>query len=65
MDAFIPKFLSSLRRDKPLPEGVNKWEEPLDGRTPTVLIHGTWLNAYNTWDYIAFLCLNIIVYAPS
>ncbi len=53
MDAFIPKFLSSLRRDNPLPEGVNKWDTPLDGKTPTVLIHGTWLNAYNTWDYVA------------
>lgn len=53
MDAFIPKFLSSLRRDNPLPEGVNKFDTPLDGKTPTVLIHGTWLNAYNTWDYVA------------
>ncbi|WP_408925170.1 esterase/lipase family protein [Corynebacterium sp. YSMAA1_1_F7] len=53
MDAFIPKFLSSLLRDNPLPEGVNKWDTPLDGATPTVLIHGTWLNAYNTWDYVA------------
>ena len=53
MDAFIPKFLSSLRRENPLPEGVNKWDTPLEGRTPVVLIHGTWLNAYNTWDYVA------------
>ena len=40
MDAFIPKFLSSLRRDNPLPEGVNKFDTPLEGKTPTVLIHG-------------------------
>lgn len=53
MDAFIPKFLGSIFTDNPLPDGVNKWDEPLNGRVPVVLIHGTWLNAYNTWDYLA------------
>lgn len=53
MDAFIPKFLASLWKDNPLPDGVNRWDEPLNGRTPVILIHGTWLNAYNTWDMIA------------
>ncbi|KAB1504330.1 alpha/beta fold hydrolase [Corynebacterium sp. 320] len=53
MDAFIPKFLKSVARPNPLPEGVNQWDEPLNGRVPVILIHGTWLNAYNTFDYLA------------
>lgn len=53
MDAFLPKFFRALFQNNPLPKGVNPWDEPLDGRTPVVLIHGTWLNSYNTWDYIA------------
>ncbi|HIW96389.1 MAG TPA: alpha/beta fold hydrolase [Candidatus Corynebacterium gallistercoris] len=57
MDAFLPKFFKTLFKDNPLPRGVNKWDEPLDGRVPVVLIHGTWLNAYNTWDYIAHYLL--------
>lgn len=52
-DAFLPKFFASLGRSNPLPHGVNRWDEPLNGRTPVILIHGTWLNAYNTWDFIA------------
>ena len=51
--SFLPAFFRSLRHPDWLPEGVNKWDEPLDGRVPVVLIHGTWLNVYNTFGMIA------------
>ena len=51
--SFLPAFIKSLRHPEWLPEGVNKWDEPLDGRVPVVLLHGTWLNVYNSFSLIA------------
>ncbi|MBC2682273.1 esterase/lipase family protein [Corynebacterium anserum] len=50
---FLPAFFRSLRHPEWLPQGVNKWDEPLNGRVPVVLLHGTWLNVYNTFAFIA------------
>ncbi|MBF4552832.1 esterase/lipase family protein [Corynebacterium suicordis] len=50
---FLPAFFRSLHQPDALPVGVNKWDEPLDGRVPIVLVHGTWLNVYNTFGMIA------------
>lgn len=51
--SFLPAFLKSLLHPEWLPEGVNKWDEPLDGRVPVVLLHGTWLNVYNSFSLLA------------
>lgn len=50
---FLPAFFSSLRHPEWQPEGINRWDEPLNGRTPVILIHGTWLNIYNSFSMIA------------
>ncbi|MEJ4100504.1 alpha/beta fold hydrolase [Corynebacterium mastitidis] len=50
---FLAAFLRSLRHPEWMPEGINDWDTPLDGKIPVVLIHGTWLNSYNTWCRIA------------
>lgn len=42
-------FARSLRDPYRMPAGANRWDEPLDGRVPVVLIHGTWMNGYDTW----------------
>lgn len=36
-----------------MPSGVNDWDAPLNGRVPVVLLHGTWLNVYNSFSLIA------------
>lgn len=51
--SFLPAFFASLNHPEWEPQGVNKWDEPLNGRVPVVLIHGTWLNMYNTFSMIA------------
>lgn len=51
--AFLPAFIRSLRHPEWMPEGVNTWDEPLNGRIPVVLLHGTWLNVYNSFSLIA------------
>ncbi|MGV0360278.1 esterase/lipase family protein [Corynebacterium mastitidis] len=50
---FLAAFLRSLLHPEWMPEGINDWDTPLNGKTPVVLIHGTWLNSYNTWSRIA------------
>lgn len=51
---FLTAFLRSLRHPEWMPEGINDWDTPLTaGQVPVVLIHGTWLNSYNTWSRIA------------
>lgn len=49
LGTWIRSFLHPDRR----PRGVNRWDEPLEGRVPVVLIHGTWMNSYNTWEMLA------------
>lgn len=51
--SFLPAFIRSLSHPEWLPKGVNKWDEPLNGRVPVVLLHGTWLNVYNSFSLIA------------
>ncbi|MBC3186070.1 alpha/beta fold hydrolase [Corynebacterium sp. zg-331] len=51
---FLAAFLRSLAHPEWMPQGVNDWASPLvEGQVPVVLIHGTWLNSYNTWSQIA------------
>ncbi|MDP9852054.1 esterase/lipase family protein [Corynebacterium lowii] len=50
---FLAAFLRSLVHPEWMPQGINDWDTPLDGKIPVVLIHGTWLNSYNTWCRIA------------
>lgn len=52
---FLSAFLRSWGRHDPLPSRVNDWETPMSEEhpVPVVLLHGTWMNAYGTWSYIA------------
>lgn len=51
---FATAFLRSIRHPEWMPQGVNDWDTPLrPGQVPVVLIHGTWLNAYNTYAKLA------------
>lgn len=50
---FVSAWLRSLRRPTWGPPGANRFDEPLGGRIPVVLIHGTWLNAFNTFAFLA------------
>ena len=49
LGTWIRSFIHPGRR----PRGVNRWDEPLAGRVPVVLIHGTWMNSWNTWEMLA------------
>ncbi|RAV33076.1 esterase/lipase family protein [Corynebacterium heidelbergense] len=50
---FLPAFLLSLAKPTLKPKGVNDFSPVAEGQVPVVLIHGTWLNAFNTWSYLA------------
>ncbi len=60
-NSFVPAFLKSLRHPDWMPEGITPLPRRFTPRTtpadpdrvPVVLIHGTWLNAYNTWAWLA------------
>lgn len=53
--SFLRAFFQSIRHPERMPSGINDWSyrykanDPL----PVVLIHGTWLNSYNTWSMMA------------
>lgn len=51
---FLAAFLRSIKHPEWMPHGINDWDTPLEeGQVPVVLVHGTWLNSYNTWSRIA------------
>lgn len=52
---FVPAFFRSWGSATKMPAGVNDWETPPSPEhpVPVVLIHGTWMNSYNTWSYLA------------
>lgn len=52
---FLSAFLRGWGSSDRMPRGVNDWSTPpsTEHPVPVVLIHGTWLNSYNTWSYIA------------
>lgn len=51
---FLTAFVRSFIHPTWMPSGVNDFDTPLEpGQVPVVLVHGTWLNAYNTWSMIA------------
>ncbi|MGO1950939.1 MAG: esterase/lipase family protein [Mycobacteriaceae bacterium] len=53
--SFLPAFVRGWGSPDRMPRGVNDWDTPLpeDHPVPVILIHGTWLNSYNTWSMIA------------
>lgn len=51
--SFLGTWIRSFIHPDRSPRGVNRWDEPLEGRVPVVLIHGTWMNSYNTWEMLA------------
>lgn len=52
--AFFPALIRSHRNPTWMPQGVNDFTTPLpEGCVPVVLIHGTWLNAYSSFSYLA------------
>ena len=73
--AFPQAYLRSLRHPEWLPHGVQDVREVLDGkitpnldryedRTPIVLVHGTWMNSFNTFAMLGpFLAENRPVFS--
>ncbi|NDZ94002.1 alpha/beta fold hydrolase [Streptomyces sp. SID6673] len=53
-DDFWKAFGNGLGNPDVAPPGANDWNcKASDGRTPVVLVHGTWENAYNNWAYLS------------
>ncbi|MBB5915172.1 triacylglycerol esterase/lipase EstA (alpha/beta hydrolase family) [Nocardia transvalensis] len=52
MSAFLPAFGYSLLNPDVGPPGTNDWNCKSD-RPPVVLVHGTWVNAYNSFAYMS------------
>ncbi|WP_460700862.1 esterase/lipase family protein [Nocardia thraciensis] len=54
MSSFLAAFGYSLLNPDVGPPGTNDWNcKPGDGRKPVVLVHGTWVNAYNSFAYMS------------
>ncbi|WP_448852959.1 esterase/lipase family protein [Corynebacterium frankenforstense] len=51
--SFLGTWIRSFFQPDRRPRGINRWNEPPKGRVPVVLIHGTWMNSYNTWEMLA------------
>lgn len=51
---FLPVFFRSWGSSTRMPAGVNDWDTPPSAEhpVPVVLIHGTWMNSYDTWAYL-------------
>ncbi|UFS98119.1 esterase/lipase family protein [Nocardia huaxiensis] len=54
-DAFLAAFGYSLLHPDAAPPGANRWDcKPSAAHPePVVLVHGTWLNAYDTFAYLS------------
>ncbi|WP_307608707.1 esterase/lipase family protein [Nocardia shimofusensis] len=55
MTAPLAAFAYGLTNPNSAPAGANRWDcEPSDRHPrPVVLLHGTWLNAYDTFSYLS------------
>ncbi|WP_410870134.1 esterase/lipase family protein [Nocardia sp. A7] len=55
MSAYLPAFAYGLLHPDAAPPGANRWGCKPSARhpRPVVLLHGTWLNAYDTFSYLS------------
>ncbi|MGW5438797.1 esterase/lipase family protein [Nocardia asteroides] len=55
MSAYLPAFAYGLLHPDAAPPGANRWDcKPTAAHPrPVVLLHGTWLNAYDTFSYLS------------
>ncbi|MET9216132.1 MULTISPECIES: esterase/lipase family protein [unclassified Nocardia] len=55
MSAYLPAFAYGLLHPDAAPPGANRWDCKPSAQhpRPVVLLHGTWLNAYDTFSYLA------------
>nr|WP_246461186.1 alpha/beta fold hydrolase [Nocardia transvalensis] len=55
MSAYLPAFAYGLTHPNAAPPGANRWDcvPSAAHPNPVVLVHGTWLNAYDNFAYIS------------
>ncbi|MGC4990592.1 esterase/lipase family protein [Nocardia salmonicida] len=55
MSAYLPAFAYGLLHPDAAPPGANRWDCKPSAQhpRPVVLLHGTWLNAYDTFSYLS------------
>ncbi|WP_280219317.1 esterase/lipase family protein [Nocardia neocaledoniensis] len=55
MSAYLPAFAYGLLHPDAAPPGANRWDckPTAEHPRPVVLLHGTWLNAYDTFSYLS------------
>ncbi|MEV0851620.1 esterase/lipase family protein [Nocardia fluminea] len=55
MSAYLPAFAYGLLHPDAAPPGANRWDckPTAQHPRPVVLLHGTWLNAYDTFSYLS------------
>ncbi|MFC4126303.1 esterase/lipase family protein [Nocardia rhizosphaerae] len=55
MSAYLPAFAYGLLHPDAAPPGANRWncKPSAEHPRPVVLLHGTWLNAYDTFSYLS------------